>query len=195
MPSVSLDSDLSCPPEEIFDSEDGGDTTTNDTDVENTSASAVKSLPTISSSADKNNLAGLSEPSEVDGLSEVNAFFDAGLDSNHVELPELSRAPLNLPTNRPRGVLLEIPRGWVRKLVTTGKGPRVFYYNTMGKKFSNPDEINQYFLRLGQSVKPGLFNFEPSKSSEEVSSVHFLNGKPASEAPGSEAHPMPIVST
>jgi hypothetical protein len=51
--------------------------------------------------------------------------------------------------------------------VTTGKGARVFYYNTMGKKFSNAEEINQYFSRLGQLVKPGLFNFEP-RSQEEV---------------------------
>ena len=83
---------------------------------------------------------------------------------------------LNLPTNLPRGILQEIPRGWVRKLVTTGKGPRIFYYNTMGKKFSNAEEIKQYFLRLGQSVKAGLFNFEPSKFSEDCSG-NILNGK------------------
>ena len=191
LPSVSLDSDLSCPPDEIFDSEDGGDATNNDNDFENASASAVKSLPGVSSSADKNSLNSLSESND---LSDVNTFFDVSIESNNTELTGVSRTPLNLPTNRPRGILLEIPRGWVRKLVTTGKGPRVFYYNTMGKKFSNPDEINQYFLRLGQTVKPGLFNFEPSKSLEDVS-VHFLNGKPVSETPTTDSHPMPIVST
>jgi hypothetical protein len=74
---------------------------------------------------------------------------------------------LNLPSNPPRGLLQEIPKGWLRKLVNTVKGTRVFYYNTMGKKFSTAEEINQYFLRLGQSVKPGLFNFEPDKVQED----------------------------
>lgn len=174
LPSVSLDSDLSCPPDEIFDSEDGGDATNNDNDFENASASAVKSLPGVSSSADKNSLNSLSESND---LSDVNTFFDVSIESNNTELTGVSRTPLNLPTNRPRGILLEIPRGWVRKLVTTGKGPRVFYYNTMGKKFSCKEDVDQYFGRLGQTVKPGLFNFEPPKISEDEG---HLNGTSSS---------------
>ena len=37
----------------------------------------------------------------------------------------------------------------------------------MGKKFSSQDEINQYFSRLGQTVRPGLFNFDPPKLVDE----------------------------
>jgi hypothetical protein len=84
---------------------------------------------------------------------------------------------LNLPSNPPRGLLQEIPQGWIRKLVTTVKGPRIFYYNTMGKKFSNSEEINQYFFRLGQSVKPGLFNFEPEKFQENSAKEIAMPGK------------------
>jgi hypothetical protein len=86
----------------------------------------------------------------------------------YAEEARSSKAPskdpaLNLPSNPPRGVLQEIPRGWIRKQVTTCKGPRIFYYNTMGKKFSNIEEVRQYFQRLGQSVTPGLFNFDTEK--------------------------------
>ena len=81
-----------------------------------------------------------------------------------------SQVTLNLPTNPQRGQLQEIPRGWIRKIVTTGKGSneqKVFYYNTMGKKFSCKEEVEQYFGRLGQTVKAGLFNFEPPKFTED----------------------------
>ena len=37
----------------------------------------------------------------------------------------------------------------------------------MGKKFSSQEEINQYFSRLGQTVRPGLFNFDPPKLVDE----------------------------
>ena len=91
-----------------------------------------------------------------------------------------SQTTLNLPTNPQRGQLQEIPRGWIRKVVTTGKGrgqQKVFYYNTMGKKFSCKEDVDQYFGRLGQTVKPGLFNFEPPKISEDEG---HLNGTSSS---------------
>jgi hypothetical protein len=194
VPSVSLDNDLSCPPDEIFDSEDG-DATSNENDSESVTTSAVKSLPTISSTTDKNNDV---ENNDVDGGTDINALFDSYVDPEQMESTDNCQTSLNLPTNRPRGVLQEIPRGWVRKLVTTGKGPRVFYYNTMGKKFSSAEEISQYFLRLGQSVKPGLFNFEPSKCNEDGSVNNFLNGKSNSEPlesrSQSQSQSMQIVS-
>ena len=169
--SVTLDgSEMSCPPEEIFESEDGDAAN----DANNLTTSAVKSLPSISSITDKaNDVQGIlrNDPSGSD----VNVMLMFA--TPNVETSDAAQnSSLNLPTNLPRGALQEIPRGWVRKLVTTGKGPKIFYYNTMGKKFSNADEINQYFLRLGQSVKPGLFNFEPSKFSED-SSGNCLNVK------------------
>ena len=81
-----------------------------------------------------------------------------------------TNAALNLPSNPQRGQLQEIPRGWLRKIITTGKTanqPKVYYYNTMGKKFSSQEEIDAYFSRLGQTVRPGLFNFEPPKLVDE----------------------------
>ena len=56
----------------------------------------------------------------------------------------------------------------MRKIIPTSSGqPKVFYYNTMGKKFSCQEEIEQYFGRLGQAVIPGLFNFEPPRLVDE----------------------------
>ena len=97
---------------------------------------------------------------------------------------------LNLPSNPHRGQLQEIPRGWLRKVVTTGKArgqQKVFYYNTMGKKFSSKEDVEQYFGRLGQTVKPGLFNFDPpavaaafgiDKSFGNIEGIQ--NGRPSS---------------
>ena len=79
-------------------------------------------------------------------------------------------ATLNLPTIPQRGQLQEIPKGWLRKIITTGKTsnqPKVFYYNRVGKKFSCQEEIDQFFSRLGQTVLPGLFNFEPPRLVDE----------------------------
>ena len=186
--ATNLESELSCPPDELFDSEDGDATPTS----QNPATSAVKSLPSIKSITDKNNIDDDIEIAEVDDGEEGNdesppplmacyfesSNFSTSQVNNQMELSDainVRNSSLNLPSNPPRGLLQEIPRGWVRKLVTTSKGPRVFYYNTMGKKFSSAEEINQYFLRLGQSVKSGLFNFDPSKFQEE-SAKDIVNG-------------------
>ena len=87
---------------------------------------------------------------------------------------------LNLPSNPQRGQLQEIPRGWLRKVVTTGKArgqQKVFYYNTMGKKFSSKEDVEQYFGRLGQTVKPGLFNFDPPAAVAFENEKSFGNGE------------------
>ena len=53
-----------------------------------------------------------------------------------------------LPSNRFHGQLTSIPKGWLRKVVTTSKGfQQVFYYNPVGKRFSCQEEIDQYFAR------------------------------------------------
>lgn len=73
-----------------------------------------------------------------------------------------------LPSNRFHGQLTSIPKGWLRKVVTTSKGfQKVFYYNPVGKRFSSQEEIDQYFARLGYSVPMSLFNFELPKLVDE----------------------------
>ena len=73
-----------------------------------------------------------------------------------------------LPSNRFHGQLTSIPKGWLRKVVTTAKGfQKVFYYNPVGKRFSCQEEIDQYFARLGYSVPMSLFNFELPKLVDE----------------------------
>jgi hypothetical protein len=75
---------------------------------------------------------------------------------------------LSLPKNPPRGQLQQIPAGWLRKSVPApGSGRnKIFYFNPVGKRFSSQTEINQYFARLGQSVKPGLFDFDRTEASD-----------------------------
>ena len=196
MPNVStatnLENELCCPPDELFDSEDGDASSVATPTSENHATSAVKSLPSIKSITDKNNVDDsigiVDEDDGEEGNDEsppplMACYFESSnvstsLVSSHMESSDainVRNSSLNLPSNPPRGLLEEIPRGWVRKLVTTGKGPRVFYYNTMGKKFSSSEEINQYFFRLGQLVKTGLFNFDPSKFNEE-SAKDTVNG-------------------
>ena len=75
---------------------------------------------------------------------------------------------MTLPSNRFHGQLTSIPKGWLRKVVTTSKGfQKVFYYNPVGKRFSTQEEIDQYFARLGYSVPTSLFNFELPKLVDE----------------------------
>jgi hypothetical protein len=75
---------------------------------------------------------------------------------------------MTLPSNRFHGQLTSIPKGWLRKVVTTSKGfQKVFYYNPVGKRFSTQEEIDQYFARLGYSVPMSLFNFELPKLVDE----------------------------
>jgi len=46
---------------------------------------------------------------------------------------------------------------------------RVKSFETLsrGQKFSNLDEVQRHFARLGQSVMPGLFNFDPPQLVDE----------------------------
>ena len=88
-------------------------------------------------------------------------------DDNESETSSNAAASL-LPSNQFHGQLLAIPNGWLRKVVSTGDAvqggtqqQKVFYYNPVGKRFSNQDEIDQYFAKLGYSVGSTLFNFEP----------------------------------
>ena len=91
----------------------------------------------------------------------VMEFHQNYLDQKHVQ-------PYTLPSNPARGQLQQIPKGWIRKIIPTVSGhDKVFYYNPSGKKFSTRVEVDQYFGRLGQTVFPGLFNFEPPKSADE----------------------------
>jgi len=65
--------------------------------------------------------------------------------------------------------VLEIPKGWTRKVITTSQLPgyqKIFYYNTNGKKFSSVNEIQHYFSRLGKTVK---VNFQ------HLGIIHILN--------------------
>ena len=103
--------------------------------------------------------------------------------SNHVmDLQDyLDQKPVqsyNLPSNPVRGQLLEIPKGWIRKMIPTPSGhDKVFYYNPSGKKFSSCSEVEQYFGRLGQTVLPGLFKFEPPKSEVEEMDVDEVSSE------------------
>ena len=67
--------------------------------------------------------------------------------------------------------LFQMPRGWVRKIVASGSGValqrNVCYLNPAGQRFSNLDEVQRYFGRLGQAVMPGVFNFDPPQLVDE----------------------------
>ena len=96
----------------------------------------------------------------VNGATFVSVTVTSESNKSSMDLDDGSNAALNLPSNPKREQLQEIPRGWLRKIITTGKvadQPKVYYYNTVGKKFSCQEEIDQYFLRLGQTVRPGSY--------------------------------------
>ena len=102
------------------------------------------------------------EEEEVNSESE----YDDNDDADDEEEDDICSNPASLlPSNQFHGQLLAIPNGWLRKVVSTGTGSqqqqKVFYYNPVGKKFSNQDEIDQYFAKLGYSVGLSLFNFDP----------------------------------
>jgi hypothetical protein len=162
--------DLSGPPEELFDSEDDEDASSVATTTEAPSPEPEMNGDnkfSIYASSDRfGNDSDVTKTSLVNVIVTTNRVVseddDAEADNND--------ATLNLPTNPQRGQLQEIPKGWLRKIITTGKTenqPKVFYYNRVGKKFSCQEEIDQYFSRLGQTVLPGLFNFEPPKLVDE----------------------------
>ena len=94
-------------------------------------------------------------------------FLENEDDDDEMETNEAIANSLNLPSNPDRGQLQEIPRGWIRKIIPTSDQQKVYYYNPTGKRFGSQDEIDQHFVRLGQTVMPGLFNFEPPKLVDE----------------------------
>ena len=67
--------------------------------------------------------------------------------------------------------LTQIPRGWLRRIVTSGSGAtlqrNVCYISPAGQKFFSHATLEQHFARLGQSVMSGLFNFEPPQLVDE----------------------------
>ena len=97
-------------------------------------------------------------------------------DDNESETSSNAAASL-LPSNQFHGQLLAIPNGWLRKVVSTGDAAggtqqqKVFYYNPVGKRFSNQDEIDQYFAKLGYSVGSTLFNFQPPLQQNLISKM------------------------
>ena len=104
-------------------------------------------------------------------------------DDNESETSSNAAASL-LPSNQFHGQLLAIPNGWLRKVVLTGDAvqggtqqQKVFYYNPVGKRFSNQDEIDQYFAKLGYSVGSTLFNFEPPVLQQNLISKMLVSHK------------------
>ena len=69
------------------------------------------------------------------------------------------------------GEMQKIPRGWLRRIVTSGSGAtlqrNVCYISPAGQKFFSHATLEQHFARLGQSVMSGLFNFEPPQLVDE----------------------------
>jgi hypothetical protein len=166
------DQELSCPPDELFDSEDDEDASSVATTTE---APSPEPSPngqnnfTIFASDAYNDGKGTNDVCKASVVKVIVTSNQPPM-SEEDDADADTNASLNLPSNPQRGQLQEIPRGWLRKIITTGKTanqPKVFYYNTMGKKFSSQEEIGQYFSRLGQTVRPGLFNFEPPRLVDE----------------------------
>ena len=64
--------------------------------------------------------------------------------------------------------LFQMPRGWVRKIVTSGTGAslqrNVCYLSPAGQRFSSLEEVQRHF---GQAVMPGVFNFDPPQLVDE----------------------------
>lgn len=50
-----------------------------------------------------------------------------------------------------------------KKVMTQSGDERVFYYNSKAKRFSNIQEVLEYFNKRGQTIRPELFNFQPTK--------------------------------
>ena len=158
------------PPADLFDSEDGDAlsvATTTETPTPPPSLNgdpilsigAVKSPPQVDFNTGEK-VVVLPQPvlEHQDGN---NDDLDHTNEENHSQIS-------TLPSNRFHGQLTSIPKGWLRKVVTTSKGfQKVFYYNPVGKRFSCQEEIDQYFARLGYSVPMSLFNFELPKLVDE----------------------------
>ena len=183
---------LNCeqPPADLFDSEDGDalsvatttETPTPPPSLNGDPIAAIKSLPTekeleIPNMGVATKVVVIQQPpqlcpppSEDDEDEDMVNSADPGLTNNTASL---------LPSNRFHGTLTSIPKGWLRKVVTTSKGfQQVFYYNPVGKRFSNQDEVDQYFARLGYSVPTHLFNFELPKLVDEDEDLDDLGSDP-----------------
>ena len=170
------------PPADLFDSEDGDalsvatttETPTPPPSLNGDTVAAIKSLPDkdqqlLLTSLDPNIMTNtatkvvvIQQPPQLcPPPSEEEEDTDIDTDT-------LSNTASLLPSNRFHGQLTSIPKGWLRKVVTTSKGfQQVFYYNPVGKRFSCQEEIDQYFARLGYSVPISLFNFELPKLVDE----------------------------
>ena len=115
---------------------------------------------------------------EADDFSEGGDEYDDNEDQHELH-QDAQHADSVIAPNQLRRQLIAIPNGWIRKVVsptilvengghtggTAGGGmnqqQKVFYYNPAGKRFTNQKEIDQYFAKLGFSVRTSLFNFAP----------------------------------
>lgn len=159
----ALEDNLCSPPDDLFDSED---------DNASSVATTTEAPSPTSLDYDLNDYTLISSDSSFSFnrrfadssayLTSVSNTLPDFMEENSEDNDEASsNGSLNLPSNPPRGQLQEIPRGWIRKIITTAQLPgfqKVFYYNNAGKKFSNQEEIDQYFARLGQTVKVVFHN-------------------------------------
>ena len=155
------------PPADLFDSEDG----------DALSVATTTETPTPPPSLNGDPILGLAvkSPPGLESLTEskVVVLPQPVLDTieNNIDEDDGGSIGGTLPSNRFHGQLTSIPKGWLRKVVTTSKGfQKVFYYNPVGKRFSCQEEIDQYFARLGYSVPMSLFNFELPKLVDEEDS-------------------------
>lgn len=166
------------PPADLFDSEDGDAlsvATTTETPTPPPSLNGDPILPNapVMANAIKSLPDGGGELQKVVVIPEIlpatqSHCLTETLETGVEESDTDNTAEMTLPSNRFHGQLTSIPKGWLRKVVTTGKGfQKVFYYNPVGKRFSCQEEIDQYFARLGYSVPLGLFNFELPKLVDE----------------------------
>ena len=162
------------PPADLFDSEDGDALSVATTTETPTPPPSLNGDPILSLSA------AVKSPPTFDIGEKVLVLPQPVLEHSHLDndnpdghldhhQEESNHSQIStLPSNRFHGQLTSIPKGWLRKVVTTSKGfQKVFYYNPVGKRFSCQEEIDQYFARLGYSVPMSLFNFELPKLVDE----------------------------
>ena len=171
------------PPADLFDSEDGDalsvatttETPTPPPSLNGDTVAAIKSLPDkdtqqlLLTSLDPNITNTATKVVVIQQPPQLCPPPSEEDDETDIDTADtLSNTASLLPSNRFHGQLTSIPKGWLRKVVTTSKGfQQVFYYNPVGKRFSCQEEIDQYFARLGYSVPISLFNFELPKLVDE----------------------------
>lgn len=180
------------PPADLFDSEDGDAlsvaTTTetptpppslNGDPILPTAPIGIKSLPLGDKEiiGDHQKVVVIQQQPQAPALPSLPVALNDLANDDDMEDDEGDNVPMTLPSNRFHGQLTSIPKGWLRKVVSTGPGTtaastgkgfqKVFYYNPVGKRFSCQEEVDQYFARLGYSVPMSLFNFELPKLVDE----------------------------